>query len=1146
MGKKDKYHQLLTLNAKKIVNDTYSVHTEQNGIITLEFRCNLIDGLVGNQIVQHTDNFGSNALFDQMLQVLPESDSPLDKKRLQQHIVFLDFAEIFNTGMTINADDNKEIQREAEIRSDAGLGYRLEQLFSHGIMLSFDGDKWKHFVPFDKSNSMARQSRISFVDADIKEQLDKRLLLDMDFSQIQLIPSKYYAYRGLYMSTSCRIEQSEEFCLNEESVIVLPDKDNNEYKIKERFFTEIKETGEGQENQELKFGNRNLEIGMEFFDGEGLLCPEYAAYISDTLETDYGFEKPSNSFQIRMPFTKGMLHKVDYVRFFSEMAGKKTPLEIKDVFGISRDIRKAKILLTKGMFKCFKWLKEWSKKAGIEDPMQYFFDKMQQYSHTLYVTGTDARLSNWGKVRLNYQFLSTLDITPDDFTSLMSGHIDKIKAIDELFAGNEVQAGAKSLLRGGNSENPDKNNFSDESEKQAVEPDLGEREKCLWALGKNPAFINDPKVKEILKNMRQASARNLCRGQIDVSGEQRYLSRDLLRLMMDILWQVGKDNEEVNDLLKENWPKWSKKCLYRSSRHFYMPEAKGRLKLKADKYYAFFRNPHLSRHEQCIMRPFVNSSVYDTYFSDLTGVVMVSYESLVPMILGGADFDGDLVKIVSDRRIVEAVMRGAYNYTGKKKTKEYNRKEDLPAIKIPSRNGKVCKTPGTIPFEVILNTFSNQIGQISNLAVRIAEKEYGRPPEEVYKNKCAECTIVTGMEIDAAKTGVHPTKNIEDLKKLGKEKSLFLEAKDAMNKLARAQNFTPHVKEEKDGTLSLYNVDPRKFKYAKPILKNVNVCSCDDEVANIERLPGAYLNYIRDYSIRQEEIKDNKREKSSRQKPICFIFQKDEQWADALDKEKKKEVKLLMGAYQEIRTRDFNLKKFRRLNKESSYWGHIYRILQVQYDSFYQLLPCGMDVEQACAQVYMTISNFLKDSDSIGAALDRLAEKKWHFTPKDKRYLRLKEILGEGIDVPEAGVELLSNFNNNGFMLLYYLLKELQNRVNENIDIETYKSDVEGLEEKEDENKYITEFEEIYSRHLKQNVAWAVWHGDIIGRCREILEEILGRRDIEEAIKYVWAGPQAYRRNFFWNVFTKNELEANILAVNPANVSKKEGKADVG
>lgn len=148
------------------------------------------------------------------------------------------------------------------------------------------------------------------------------------------------------------------------------------------------------------------------------------------------------------------------------------------------------------------------------------------------------------------------------------------------------------------------------------------------------------------------------------------------------------------------------------------------------------------------------------------------------MALGGADFDGDLVKIISDDRIVQAVQRGNVDKT-------------LPPIDIPSGNAKLSPLGRSIPFEVIVNTFSSKVGMVSNLAVKLSQKEYNsNPVEEKYKNACAKCTVVVGLEIDAAKTGNHPDENIELLKELARncDKNIFLQAKKILEQFLEWQS----------------------------------------------------------------------------------------------------------------------------------------------------------------------------------------------------------------------------------------------------------------------------------------------------------------------------------------------------------------------
>ena len=59
------------------------------------------------------------------------------------------------------------------------------------------------------------------------------------------------------------------------------------------------------------------------FDGVGIISPDYAKYINESLNID-----GASSFQVRMPFVKGMLHCVDFKGFLSE----------KDAEGMEQDV----------------------------------------------------------------------------------------------------------------------------------------------------------------------------------------------------------------------------------------------------------------------------------------------------------------------------------------------------------------------------------------------------------------------------------------------------------------------------------------------------------------------------------------------------------------------------------------------------------------------------------------------------------------------------------------------------------------------------------------------------------------------------------------------------------------------------------------
>ena len=114
-----------------------------------------------------------------------------------------------------------------ESASDSVKGYResLQESAKDIIENGFDiyaeeSDTPVHMVAFDKSGNMSRKSRISFIDENYYDALNERLNLGMDFSGIEIQESKYYAYRGLYLSSSKRIEH-EDFDITPETLVVV-------------------------------------------------------------------------------------------------------------------------------------------------------------------------------------------------------------------------------------------------------------------------------------------------------------------------------------------------------------------------------------------------------------------------------------------------------------------------------------------------------------------------------------------------------------------------------------------------------------------------------------------------------------------------------------------------------------------------------------------------------------------------------------------------------------------------------------------------------------------------------------------------------------------------------------------------------------
>ena len=1157
-------YKLLTLSAERIVSDgIYQVIKQDNGIWKVLFKFDLSEKVsYDRDIILHKKGHEDNALFYQLRQCFDKTANKEteEKELLKSYIVFIDFKTVFTRNIDIC--DDYENKKADELKGDSGLGYRLRWMFdpNNGIQLSFDGYKYKTFVPFDKSSSMARNSVITFIDKDLKDIIDRRLLLDIDFSKTQVVSSKYYNYRGLYMSTGYRIEQDNEFSLNHETVIVIPDM---KYNVSGNIFT-AKETvnDNTQEDSLWSFFEIHSKNSLKTFDGEGLICPEYAFLINKQLTSPkYKFKKESHSFQVRMPFTKGLLHEVDFNKYIAEQLSAKggvvpDQLLIEDIFHIKRDLKKAKIIMTKSMFKCCDWLTKllYSQKTAFSDnysdPMKYFFEKMTFYRHTLYITNTDTRLSSTGKVPLNSQFLSTLNISYEDFNSIINDHIEWTKSIPHLFdCQKEAVRKFINELEDFDKDKIVNNNNNEQSSEQDKENQYNSREKCLKALALNNAFLKETKIRNIINDIQKDCEMDLCLGNIAVRVEQRYLSCDLLELLRFIYQNITNVTMDCSQLLELR-----RQRLY--SNHFYMPER--RIRMKADKFYGILRNPHLARNEQCLLRPYVKAgSLYEKYFSHLKGIIMLSCESLAPMALGGADFDGDLVKIISDRRIVDAIKSSGYN-----ETKKNVYEKTLPVIKIPSKTPPPEEDKGSIPFKTVKNTFANQVGQISNKAIKIAKKEYGPegiPKEDAREGKCcAGCTIVTGLEIDAAKTGKHPNANIAKILSMPSGgRNVYLDVKKALEGIA-LKHFSLNIKNANE-TNQWNDVNESEIKLSlylnkdkKPFLKDIPVFNKEDHVPNLDRLPGEYLRFL----LNETKAKINAENKKPRNRiqGILFKFQKDKNWKTMLDEDKLTQIKKLIEAYIKIDNLGQLMKENKEIAENRNYTGHVNTILKIQYDSLSQMLPCGIEVAEARNQAYATIKMILENSLDVLKAIKRLKDEKWHYTPPEKRKLQIIKILGMEMNGTEplvpAVIELLSDFRNNGYMLFFYILKDIQNDYDVKIETDIFieketlkrenyqntsqKTDLEKSKKANSrydfsvpkDNPY---YQDLYKKYSSLSADKdADWKHEIELLCHKETEKLLGS-DMNMALQYVYATRDIDKSHrFLWNIFTKEEILKNV------------------
>lgn len=1005
-----------------------------------------------SRIITSVETVEDNAYLWQLRRAMNiEKNSPedLDTEILRNTLLYIDFLEVFRendmpalykasfdeNGRPVSSDGEIITFSEAELMSETlSDAVKLYFLLQNGFTISFRGEERteeKHFVISDRSNSMVRRCMISCVDSSLAAVMNERLNMGMRFTDgtLQVFLSKYYAYRGLTFSTAKRMKSTtkdtvypgQEIVLNSASVIVVSDRN---YRIKSRARLPRKKlTGKALNNgsfdqsrrwtiaeEEIPLGDRYKSregLRVNVYDGEGLISPFAARQLSSQLISDYRYRKESHSFQIRMPFTKGMLHEVDFHQFYEEeFSIPNDNLFIEDVFGIKRNLADAQIILTQSMFKCWKWLQD-SVPSG-EDPMEYYFRHFEKYDHSLYVIHTDANLRNSGMTPLSYQFLSTLKLSAEDIDTLLEN--DKKAALRETFRGINSETWYRAFL-------------------------------------KNPAFLKTPRVDQRLRQMISARASSGATGQVRVAGETRFLSGDLLSFLYYLEGMIEQHMDEAiftpegqGDLILASKEKIQKLTLFPD--RVYMAGQKVAPRYKW--HYGILRSPHLSRPEQCALRSCEGepAALYNKYFSQLGGVVMVSQNSPVPMALAGADFDGDEVKIIGDPIVVRAIIEGIYKKSGNM----YNR--DVPVIEIPS-SGDASKVPvpDSIPLKTLVDTFASSIGIISNYAVEFSEKEYvdGDPQ---YKNRCEECTITAGLDIDAAKNGKRPAQKIKELGGLSSGKgsqNFFLKNKEALESLAHI--VYPNISAT-DYTVRLKN-SRKDFFFVKK--KEV----LPDRI--LSRLPAHYFTLYRELKAEFDRVRKELPEGS----PL-FRFQTEEgKPANSDDPYLQDRVNRLRKTYNAILREGQVRSRIRKSFETSDFKGRIYTLLQLRFDEMDT--PIGdMTPEEMADSLYLFLYRHLHSVDACEDAIRRLNTEGWGYLPKEERREAFYRIIrdadsAEGflsadaetadeesgdIEAPdeetggkeknafepleEPVMNLITDFSGQGYMFLYYALMDIR------------------------------------------------------------------------------------------------------------------------
>lgn len=829
----------------------------------------------------------------------------------------------------------------------------LKALFEKGFTLQKKDGTAQNYKLFLRSASMSRQGSLLFIAEEFYDKAMEACTLGLHGSstgwseECGLLLSKYNAYTGLSLSDADRIDalpcgaapaasrDAEKIFLNEQTVIVLPDSivwkfdrkkdiplkegnDTGKYTENEQaeafqWLADFPHNGQYVAKAEEREGQNNL-LTLEAhaakeaasieapFDGEGLISPRAARLIRQTLAAASGqeYRAVGSSFQIRLPFCKGMLHTVDFkgaMKTFGAMEGAPRYAEkvenrpdniwVTDIYGFRRNLRQAEIILTKSMFKAAVWLNveanadeknqealkavltaDGEKKLSLRDvveervrapwgtvpegfqfhdPMRMYFCRCAKYGHALYLCRSSSHAHKNPHDFLNYQILATLGFDDGAYRSILNSNLSDLAWLRQ----ENPEGDARRYRMLAHTDIPIEAD-TDGSPVQKEPSEQGNGSDCFrQVLQKDPRLLYSPMARKLMGRMLDKRRKDTMLGRFRIEGMTRYLSSDLMSFLNALFVNAALTHARATNQAKEleladesqNFAargvvghddaaeifKFYKEHLSPAELPIDTVDVPGILKEEQDTYFkpensesplvSVFRNPHMSANEQTLVfvqnsnrsaqkdaafaafkksqkkneYPFAPASLSaqelrDWYLGGLDGICMLPSRSRTATRLNGADFDGDIVRVITNSDYTNNLYKSLTSLWEAEKTEFLqeatendktsqdsltseelklppDRPPQLPLIQMDVKHGDVTTVSLSneetarshllaTDYEMFTASMDNRIGLLSNQCIALNNIAAGADNAELLKlqKNVRLYTTAVGCEIDAAKT----------------------------------------------------------------------------------------------------------------------------------------------------------------------------------------------------------------------------------------------------------------------------------------------------------------------------------------------------------------------------------------------------------
>ena len=349
----------------------------------------------------------------------------------------------------------------------------MEQLINNGFML--DNEK---YIMFTASAGQIRHKKVLFMREELWKKNEQAIMCGLTIDRINSMGgmniNKFLAYLALQNSAT---ETLEGFDIDKTIVVddfetILPNR-------KVQYIEKYKDEDSGKLYIK-KPVEKYMDISIPHSDGFGM----------------HMFKGNKKSFQIRLPFVKGLMGYCNWKMFIEETEGA-SPI-IKDLWGKEHNVLEEDIefIFTKSQFKMWKYYESW------DEYKKYFKEFKNEASYC----NEEENRNEFKNGRFNYQYWQSLvDVSEEEIKSFTDPIVNKI---------NDCHDNIKAML----------DVFGATSSNKNMSPE----QKLLY---KYPPLLKDSHFKDALSDKISMIKKNAKSGKFEISSINTFLIPDVYAFM---------------------------------------------------------------------------------------------------------------------------------------------------------------------------------------------------------------------------------------------------------------------------------------------------------------------------------------------------------------------------------------------------------------------------------------------------------------------------------------------------------------------------------------------------------------------------------------------------------------------------------------